>query len=68
MALHMHPEILAILGPIGQGPPVGDVENRRNNLAEGFAAAGTAPDTVAGVDRTDIVTATADGAELKLSW
>jgi acetyl esterase/lipase len=24
MALHMDPEILAVLGPIGQGPPVGD--------------------------------------------
>jgi acetyl esterase/lipase len=24
MALHMDPEILAVLGPIGQGPPAGD--------------------------------------------
>ncbi|MDT7759423.1 MAG: hypothetical protein QOH27_5321 [Mycobacterium sp.] len=27
MALHMDPEILAVLGPIGQGPPAGDVES-----------------------------------------
>ncbi|MDT5065844.1 MAG: hypothetical protein QOK02_1999, partial [Mycobacterium sp.] len=61
-------EILAILGPIGQGPPVGDVESRRRNLAEGFVTGGTLPDAAAGVERTDFVTATSDGAELKLSW
>jgi acetyl esterase/lipase len=68
MTLRMDPEILAILGSIGQGPPAGDVESRRKNLAEGFAAAEAAPDTMAGVDRTDVVTAAGDGAELKLSW
>jgi acetyl esterase/lipase len=64
----MDPDILAILGPIGQGPPVGDIETRRKNLAEGFAAQEASPDTVPGVERTDVVTAAADGAELKLSW
>ena len=64
----MDPDILAILGPIGQGPPVGDIETRRKNLAEGFAAQEASADTVPGVERTDVVTAAADGTELKLSW
>jgi acetyl esterase/lipase len=68
MALHMDPEILTILGAIGAGPPVGDVQSRRKNLAEGFAATETAPDTVSGVDRTDVVTSAHDGAPLSLSW
>ena len=68
MALNIDPEILAILGPIGQGPAVGDVESRRKNLAEGFAAQEASPATVLGVERTDVVTAAGDGAELKLSW
>jgi acetyl esterase/lipase len=68
MALHMDPEFLAILGPLGQGPPVGDIESRRRNLAEGFAPVGAVSDAVAGVDRTDVVTAAGDGAELNLSW
>lgn len=68
MSLHMDPEILAILGSIGQGPPAGDVESRRKRLAEGFAAAGALPDAAAGVDRTHVVTVAGDGAEVKLSW
>lgn len=68
MALHMDPEILAILGAIGEAPPVGDVNSRRKNLAKGFAASETAPDTVSGVDRTDVVTPARDGTGLSLSW
>jgi acetyl esterase/lipase len=64
----MDAEILTILGPMGQGPPVGDVETRRTNLAEGFAASEASRATVPGVERTDVVTAAGDGAELKLSW
>jgi acetyl esterase/lipase len=68
MALNIDPEVFAILGPIGQGPPVGDVESRRKNLAAAFAGQQVPADAVLGVERTDYVTAAGDGAELKLSW
>jgi acetyl esterase/lipase len=72
MALNMDPDVLTQLtrpGPSGQpGPPVGDVETRRRNLAAGMAAMAAARDPVPGIDRTDIVAPTADGAELPLFW
>jgi acetyl esterase/lipase len=68
MALNMDPEILAIVGPIGEGPAVGDVESRRKNLAQGFAAEGASRATVLGVERTVVVTSAGGGAELTLSW
>jgi acetyl esterase/lipase len=68
--MQMDSEVLASLGgsPIGQGPPVGDVESRRKNLTEGMAAQAASRPPVAGVGRTDVVLAVADGAELNLSW
>jgi acetyl esterase/lipase len=42
--------------------------SRRRNLAEKFASAGAALDAVPGIDHTDVVTTTGDGAELTLSW
>lgn len=72
MALGMDPELLDVLsgsGATGEpGPPVGDVDSRRKNLSEGFAAAAASRDAVPGVDRTDLSTITKDGAELKLTW
>jgi acetyl esterase/lipase len=72
MALSIDPEVLAGLGasgPIGQpGPPVGDVESRRKNLAAGMAALAASRNPILGVDRTDLVAKAADGAELSLSW
>jgi acetyl esterase/lipase len=72
MALRIDPELLESLrrsGPIGQpGPPIGDVESRRNNLTAGMAAVAASREPVQGVDRTDVSIAAADGAELGLSW
>src|SRR5580693_4471344 len=72
MALRMDPELLARLsrsGPLGQqGPPVGDIASRRKNLTEGMAAIAATRQPMPGIDRTDVSTATADGAELRLSW
>ena len=72
MALHMDPEILAKLpkpAPGGHsGPPVGDVDSRRSNLAAGMAALAASRAPVPGVERTDFVVASDDGAELGLSW
>jgi acetyl esterase/lipase len=72
MALSIDPEVLAGLGasgPIGQpGPPIGDVESRRKNLAAGMAASAAARNPILGVERTDVVAKAADGAELSLSW
>jgi acetyl esterase/lipase len=72
MALGIDPELLDVLsgsGATGEpGPPVGDVDSRRKNLSEGFAAAAASRDSVPGVDRTDFSTITNDGAELKLTW
>jgi len=72
MALGIDPELLDILsgsGATGQaGPPVGDIDSRRKNLAEGLAASAAAADSVPEVNWTDLSTVTNDGAELKLSW
>jgi acetyl esterase/lipase len=72
MALRMDPELLARLsrsGPLGQpGPPVGDIASRRKNLTEGMAAIAASRQPMPGIDRTDVSIATADGAELRLSW
>jgi acetyl esterase/lipase len=71
MAMSMDSELLATLGRSPSGrtvPAVGDVETRRQNLTEGMAAQAASRPTVAGVDRTDIVAAAADGAHLDLSW
>ena len=71
MAPHMDPELLAAMGrsgPRGQpGPPVGDVESRRQNLTAAMAAAAASREPVPGVERTDVSIAAADGAELSLS-
>ena len=72
MALHMDPEVLSILsrsGSMGRpGPPVGDVDSRRRNMSEGFAALAASRDPVPGVDRTEVSTVAGDGSELKMSW
>src|SRR5271154_698701 len=72
MALRMDPELLARLsssGPLGEpGPPVGDIASRRKNLTEGMAAIAASRQPMPGIDRTDVSIATADGAELRLSW
>jgi acetyl esterase/lipase len=72
MALRMDPELLVRLsrsGPIGEpGPPVGDVESRRNNMTAGMAAVAASREPVPGIDRTDVSIAAADGAEITLSW
>jgi acetyl esterase/lipase len=72
MALRMDPELLVRLsrsGPIGEpGPPVGDVESRRSNLTAGMAALAASREPLPGIDHTDVSIATADGAEIKLSW
>lgn len=72
MALRMDPEVLSILsrsGPMGRlGPPVGDVDSRRRNMSEAFAALAASRDPVPGVDRTDVSTVADDGTELKMSW
>src|SRR6201997_2181498 len=72
MALHMDPEVLASLSRSAlagePGPAVGDVESRRNNLAAAMAALANSGEPVPGIDRTDVVTEAADGAELRLSW
>jgi acetyl esterase/lipase len=72
MPLQMDPELLARLsrsGPIGEpGPPVGDVESRRKNLTAGMAAIAASRQPMSGIDRTDVVIAAGDGAELRLSW
>jgi acetyl esterase/lipase len=72
MPLQMDPELLARLsrsGPIGEpGPPVGDVESRRKNLTVGMAAIAASRQPMSGIDRTDVVIAAGDGAELRLSW
>ena len=72
MALDIDPELLDVLSGSGAtgkpGPPVGDVDSRRKNLSEGFAALAASRDSVPGVDRTDLSTITNDGSNLKLSW
>jgi acetyl esterase/lipase len=72
MPLQMDPELLVRLsrsGPIGEpGPPVGDVESRRKNLTAGMAAIAASRQPMSGIDRTDVVIAAGDGAELRLSW
>ncbi|MDT5094920.1 MAG: hypothetical protein QOH60_4283 [Mycobacterium sp.] len=71
MALGIHPELLHILGGSGTkraGPPIGDIDDRRKNLSEGFAALADSGDAVSGVDRCDSSTVTDDGAGLRLSW
>jgi acetyl esterase/lipase len=72
MALRMDAELLANLsrsGSIGEpGPPVGDVESRRNNLTAGMAAVAASRKPVPGIGRTDVSIAPADGAELRLFW
>ena len=50
------------------GPPVGDVDSRRRNISEGFAALAASLDPVPDVDRTDVSTVAGDGTELKMSW
>jgi hypothetical protein len=71
MALQMDPEVLASLsrsGPMGQPrPAVGDVESRRKNFADAMAAANSG-ELAPGIDRTDVVTEAADGADLRLFW
>jgi acetyl esterase/lipase len=72
MPLQMDPELLVRLsrsGPIGEpGPPVGDVESRRKNLTAGMAAIAASRQPMSGIDRTDVVIAAGDGAQLRLSW
>ncbi|HME78311.1 MAG TPA: alpha/beta hydrolase [Mycobacterium sp.] len=72
MPLRMDPEVFARLrrsGPIGEpGPPVGDVESRRKNLTAGMAAVAASRQPMSGIDRTDVVIAAGDGAELRVSW
>ena len=69
MTLRIDPQIIAALGELGQpGPPVGDVESRRKNSVEAFAAMAASRDPVPGVERTDYLAITGDGAELRLSW
>jgi len=72
MALHMDPEVLSILSRLGPtrppAPPVGDVDSRRRNMSEAFAAFAASRDPVPGVDRTDVSTVAGDGTELKMSW
>ena len=70
MALRIDPELLEVLSgsATATGPPVGDVDSRRKNLSEGFAAIAASRDSVPGVDRTDFSTITNDGATLELSW
>ena len=47
---------------------MGDVESRRKNSVEAFAAMAASRDPVPGVERTDYLAITGDGAELRLSW
>jgi acetyl esterase/lipase len=72
MAFHMDPEVLASLSRSAlagePGPAVGDVESRRKNLAAAMAALANSGEPVPGIDRTDVVTEAADGAELRLFW
>ena len=72
MPLQMDPELLTRLrrsGPIGQpGPPVGDIASRRKNLTAEMAAIAASRKPMSGIDRTDVMIAAADGAELRLSW
>src|ERR1700747_2887514 len=72
MPLHMDPGVLSFLGGAGSmgrpGPPVGDVDSRRRNMSEAFAALAASRDPVPGVDRTDVSTAAGDGTELKMAW
>jgi acetyl esterase/lipase len=72
VALRLDPELLAAMtrsGPRGEpGPPVGDVDSRRQNLTAAMAAASAHREPVPGVERTDVSIAAADGTELSLSY
>ncbi|MEZ0050440.1 acetyl esterase/lipase [Mycobacterium sp. MAA66] len=71
MTLGIDPEMRAALGnptEVQAGPPIGDVESRRQSMVAAMAGVVAAWEPVTGVERTDHLITTPDGYQMPASW